>query len=219
MLMRLYVRELTVQNRENNDMKQRQWTDEEMIELIHQGNHEMTDYLMEKYKNLVKKKAKAMYLLGGDTEDLIQEGMIGLFKAIRDYQPEKGYYFYYFAEMCISRQIYSAIRAAGRQKHQPLNTYVSLQSVLDNGEETREFQEMLGTEIRTPEEVVLGKEKLELLAATIDERLSSMEREVLALYVSGVSYKEIALLLGKKEKSIDNALQRTKGKLADILKK
>ncbi|MDE6313261.1 MAG: RNA polymerase sporulation sigma factor SigH [Lachnospiraceae bacterium] len=200
-------------------MEQRQWKDEEIIQLIHQGRGEMTDYLMEKYKNLVKRKAKAMYLLGGDTEDLIQEGMIGLFKAIRDYQLEKGYYFSCFAELCISRQMYSAIQAAGRQKHQPLNTYVSLQSVWEKGEDNRELQMIMGAVPQTPEEVVLGKEKLELLAAAIDERLSSMEREVLALHVSGVSYKEMALLLGKKEKSIDNALQRTKGKLADILKK
>ena len=199
--------------------EQRQWTDEEIVELIHQGEDSMTDYLMEKYKNLVKKKAKAMYLLGGDTEDLIQEGMIGLFKAIRDYQPGKGYYFYYFAEMCISRQIYSAIRAAGRQKHQPLNTYVSLQAMMESGEVKKEFREILGAVTQTPEEVVLGKEKLTLLANAIEERLSPMEREVLALYVSGVSYKEIALMMGKQEKSVDNALQRGKGKLADILKK
>lgn len=199
--------------------EQRQWTDEEIVEFIHQGDDSMTEYLMEKYKNLVKKKAKAMYLLGGDTQDLIQEGMIGLFKAIRDYQPGKGYYFYYFAEMCISRQIYSAIRAAGRQKHQPLNTYVSLQSVIESGEDNREVQEILAAVTKTPEEVVLDKEKLDLLASAIEQRLSPMEREVLALYVSGVSYKEIALIMGKKEKSVDNALQRSKGKLEDILKK
>lgn len=200
-------------------IKQGKWTDEQVVEFIQEGNDSLTDYLLEKYKNLVRKKAKTMYLLGGDTEDLIQEGMIGLFKAIRDYHPEKGYYFYNFAELCISRQIYSAIRAAGRQKHQPLNTYVSLQSLMENGENTIVGSNPLTAVTRTPEEVVLGKEKLILLGNAVDKRLSSMEKEVLALYVSGISYKEIALIMGKTEKSVDNALQRTKGKLADILEK
>lgn len=192
--------------------------DEEVIRLIRQGNEKMTDYLMEKYKNLVKSKAKAMYILGGEKEDLIQEGMIGLFKAIRDFDCEKNYNFYGFADVCISRQMYSAIKAAGRQKHLPLNTYVSFHTMIGSGGEEGELQDILTSVEKTPEEHVIGRENLEQLAEAIDKRLSVMEREVLELYVLGISYKEIAKMMGKSEKSIDNALQRMKGKLTDILK-
>lgn len=192
--------------------------DEEIIQLIHQGNEKMTDYIMEKYKNLVKQKAKAMYLLGGEKEDLIQEGMIGLFKAIRDFDGNKNNSFYGFADICISRQMYSAIRAAGRQKHLPLNTYVSFHTMIGSSEEESELQDILTSVEKTPEELVIGRENLEQLAEAIDNKLSPMEREVLELYILGISYKEIAKVLGKSEKSVDNALQRMKMKLTDVLK-
>lgn len=192
--------------------------DEEMIRQIQEGNQELTDYIMDKYKYLVKKKAKAMYILGGDNDDLIQEGMIGLFKAIRDFDCEQDYSFYAFAEICIARQMYSAMKAAGRQKHAPLNTYVSFHSMIGSEEEEGELMDVLKSVEKTPEELVIGREDLQQMAEIIDQKLSVMEREVLDLYISGISYKEIARILGKSEKSVDNALQRMKGKLADTLK-
>lgn len=192
--------------------------DEDIVKMIHQGNVEMTDYLMEKYKNLVRNKAKAMYILGGEKEDLIQEGMIGLFKAIRDFDCDKEYSFQTFADICILRQMYSAIKAAGRQKHLPLNNYVSFYTTLGSNEEA-ELKDTLTSLEKTPEELVISRENLEQLAEAISNHLSAMEKEVLELYIRGISYKEIAKILGKSEKSIDNALQRMKGKLADILNK
>ncbi len=192
--------------------------DEEIIRQIQAGNQELTDYIMEKYKHLVKKKAKAMYILGGDNDDLIQEGMIGLFKAIRDFDCERDYSFYAFAEICIARQMYSAMKAAGRQKHAPLNTYISFHTVVGSGEEEGELKDVLKSAMKTPEELVIGRENLQQIAEIIEQKLSVMEKEVLDLYISGISYKEIARILGKSEKSIDNALQRMKGKLAGTLK-
>lgn len=199
-------------------MGRKEREDEEMIRQIQEGNQELTDYIMDKYKYLVKKKAKAMYILGGDNDDLIQEGMIGLFKAIRDFDCEQDYSFYAFAEICIARQMYSAMKAAGRQKHAPLNTYVSFHSMIGSEEEEGELMDVLKSVEKTPEELVIGREDLQQMAEIIDRKLSVMEREVLDLYISGISYKEIARILGKSEKSVDNALQRMKGKLADTLK-
>lgn len=192
--------------------------DEEIIRQIQEGNQELTDYIMERYKYLVKKKAKALYILGGDNDDLIQEGMIGLFKAIRDFNCEQNYSFYAFAEICITRQMYSAMKAAGRQKHLPLNTYISFHTMIGSGEDEGELKDVLESGMKTPEELVIGRENLEQLAEVIEQKLSVMEKEVLDLYISGISYKDIAKILGKSEKSIDNALQRMKSKLADILK-
>ncbi|MBQ4530620.1 MAG: RNA polymerase sporulation sigma factor SigH [Lachnospiraceae bacterium] len=192
--------------------------DEEIIRLIQQGNQELTDYIMEKYKNLVKKKAKAMYILGGDSDDLIQEGMIGLFKAIRDFDCERDYSFYTFADICISRQMYSAIKAAGRQKHVPLNTYISFHAMVGSEDEEGELLDILQSVEKTPEELIISREDLQQIGKIIERKLSSFEKEVLELYISGVSYKEIAKILGKSDKSIDNALQRMKGKLAGTLK-
>lgn len=191
--------------------------DEDMIRRIQAGEQELTDDIMEKYKYLVKKKAKALYILGGDNDDLIQEGMIGLFKAIRDFECGQDYSFYAFAEICIARQMYSAMKAAGRQKHAPLNTYISFHTMI-GGEEEGELMDVLKSLDKTPEELVISREDLEQLAEVIEQKLSYMEKEVLDLYISGISYKEIAKIMGKSEKSIDNALQRMKGKLADTLK-
>lgn len=192
--------------------------DEDIIRQIQAGDQKLMDYIMEKYKYLVKKKAKAMYILGGDNDDLIQEGMIGLFKAIRDFDCAQDYSFYAFAEICIARQMYSAMKAAGRQKHAPLNTYVSFHTTIGIEEEERELMDVLKSVEKTPEELIISREDLQQMAEIIDQKLSAMEREVLDLYISGISYKEIARILRKSEKSIDNALQRMKGKLADTLK-
>lgn len=192
--------------------------DEEIIRRIQAGEQKLTDDIMDKYKYLVKKKAKALYILGGDNDDLIQEGMIGLFKAIRDFDCGQDYSFYAFAEICIARQMYSAMKAAGRQKHVPLNTYISFHTMIGGEGEEGELMDVLKSLDKTPEELVIRREDLEQLAEVIEQKLSFMEKEVLDLYISGISYKEIAKILGKSEKSIDNALQRMKGKLADTLK-
>ena len=193
--------------------------DEEIIRRIQAGEQELTDDIMDKYKYLVKKKAKALYILGGDNDDLIQEGMIGLFKAIRDFDCGQDYSFYAFAEICIARQMYSAMKAAGRQKHVPLNTYISFHTMIGGEGEEGELMDVLKSLDKTPEELVIRREDLEQLAEVIEQKLSFMEKEVLDLYISGISYKEIAKILGKSEKSIDNALQRMKSKIRKVIAK
>ena len=182
--------------------------------------HEITDYIMDKYKFLLKKKAKEMYLLGGENDDLIQEGMIGLFKAVRDYDSEQGTSFASFADLCISRQMYSAIKASQRQKHMPLNSYISL---YEQGEDTQEEkQQPLIETIQTmkdnnPEELFLNKEYLQMIEQELKQRLSDLENRVLHLHLLGIDYQTIAKLLDKSPKSIDNALQRIKAKMAGIV--
>ena len=190
-------------------------TDEELIRQMRAGDKEIVDYLMVKYKNLVRKKANAFFLIGADNDDLIQEGMIGLFKAIRDYQEEKEVSFYHFAELCISRQMYTAMEASQRKKHAPLNSYVSLY------EETNEEGKMPLSEVLqsltdgNPEDLVIDRENVLAFQEKINERLSKMERQVLVLTLQGLDYQQIAEIMEKPAKSIDNALQRIKGKLRD----
>lgn len=195
------------------------YSDEELLSRIQEDESGVTDYLLEKYKNLVRKKAKAMYLMGGDNEDLIQEGMIGLFKAIRDYDPEKKTGFYSFAELCITRQIYTAVTSAGRQKHIPLNSYISIYSkVSDNEKDGVElFEVMEGTAENNPESLFIHQENLEQLEQYIEETLSEFEKEVLDLHVTGLGYQTIAGILEKPPKSVDNALQRIKSKIAKLV--
>lgn len=193
-----------------------QCTDEELIVRLRDGEEKITDYIMEKYKNLVRSKAKSMYILGADRDDLIQEGMIGLFKAIRDYDTGRDASFSTFADLCVSRQMYTAIQAAGRQKHAPLNTYVSLYagtSEKGEGEEWELIHSLISQVEKSPEELLIDKENLELLEKTIERELSSFEKQVLDLYLTGMKYHQIARVLGRDEKSTDNALQRIKGKL------
>ena len=175
------------------------------------------DELFERYKNVVRSIASTMYLIGGETEDLIQEGMIGLFKAVQEYDPGRDASFGTFARLCITRQIYSAVKASGRKKHIPLNTYVSLyEETKDDDESGRsvEVKDMLRASDSTePEQVVLSNEKSKEIERAIDEELSSFEKNVLELYVTGMSYSEIADVLGKNEKATDNAIQRIRGKL------
>ena len=172
---------------------------------------------MEKYKYLVRKRAKAMFLIGGDTDDLIQEGMIGLFKAIRDYRKEKDTSFYHFADLCITRQIYHAVEASQRKKHQPLNSYISLDTEL--GEEgTDTLLDLLESfENVNPEQLFIDRENARAIQEKLESSLSLLEQQVLGLYLGGMNYRRIAVVLEKEPKAIDNALQRIRGKFAKIL--
>lgn len=183
-------------------------TDAELIDRFRAGEEQIMDFLLEKYKYLVRKKANALYLMGGDTDDLIQEGMIGLFKAIRDYNPQAGD-FYPFADMCINRQMYTAIEGASRKKHGPLNSYIPLSEDPD----AIRLADDYSTEGRDPEEVLIDQETVEDFLQELYASLSKMERSVLDEYLDGANYREIAGRMGKPEKSIDNALQRIKTKI------
>ena len=195
------------------------YSDEELIRMLRNGNVEITDFIMEKYKNLVRKKARAMYLIGGDNDDLIQEGMIGLFKAIRDYREEREASFFHFADLCISRQIYSAVEMSRRKKHLPLNTYVSLyEDTSEGGEDGLTLVEALQSiSDKNPEELLIDQEAAVSLEKRIDRSLSDFEKEVLDRYLAGNNYAQIAAALEKTPKSVDNALQRVKNKLMDVL--
>lgn len=197
-----------------------QSTDEELIHRLREGEEAVMDYICEKYKPLVRSKAKSMFILGGDNEDLIQEGMLGLFKAVRDYDSGRDASFYTFADLCISRQLYTAVQASQRKKHIPLNTYISLYGDVgdqDNGE-TRELAESLANlSERNPEELFLDKERVDYLEKSIERELSGFEKQVLDLYMTGMSYTQIAKVLGRDEKAADNALQRLKNKIRKML--
>ncbi len=172
---------------------------------------------MNKYKNLVRRKARSMYILGADGDDLIQEGMIGLFKALRDYDSGRDASFLTFADLCVSRQMYTAVQASKRQKHIPLNTYVSLYGSAGtnrDGEEEESLVNVLSDVAGTnPEDVVIDRENVIQLEQTIERELSGFEKQVLDLYLTGMSYQQIAKVLGRDDKSTDNALQRIKTKL------
>lgn len=187
--------------------------DEILIEQLRSGQQEITDYIMDKYKNLVRKRANAMFLIGGDTDDLIQEGMIGLFKAIRDFNVDKDASFYHFADLCITRQIYHAVEASQRKKHLPLNTYVSLNAQMgQEGEET--FLDVLESfEYSNPEQLLIEREDARAIREKLKDGLSRFERQVIQLYLQGLSYRQIAQQLGKEPKAIDNALQRIRAKI------
>ena len=177
-----------------------------------QNRTELSDYLMEKYKDMVRKQARAMYLWGGENDDLIQEGMIGLFKAIRDYREERETSFFHFAELCITRQIYSAIEASNRKKHAPLNSYVSFYSeVSEEGQPLAEYLESERSD--NPEQRMIDQENFELFLKKVRQSLSKMECEVLDDYLSGLNYQQIAEKMKKSPKAIDNALQRIKTKI------
>ncbi len=190
-------------------------SDEQLIGLLRDGQTGVMDYLMEKYKNLVRKRANALYLIGGETEDLIQEGMIGLFKAVQDYCPDKEASFYHFAQLCITRQMYTAVEASQRKKHTPLNTYVPLSA---GGEDEGGMYLEAENQYQTldPETLFISQENVRQLLKQADEQLSRMERQVLSLYLDGMNYRQIAALLGKTPKAVDNALQRIRGKIKRI---
>lgn len=199
-----------------------QYSDEELIIRLRDGEEGVTEYLMNKYKNLVRSKAKSMYLLGADNDDLIQEGMIGLFKALRDYDSGRDASFLTFADLCVSRQMYTAVQASRRQKHIPLNTYVSLYGstgINHDGEEEELVNILAARAEQSPEEVIIDRENVVQLEQMIERELSSFEKQVLDLYMIGMGYQQIAKILGKDEKSTDNALQRIKTKLKKVIPK
>ena len=195
-------------------------TDEQLLCDYKNGNQEIMDYLMVKYKSMVRKKARAMYLLGGENEDLIQEGMIGLIKAVRDFDVTQKTSFSSFAELCVSRQMYSAIEASNRKKHLPLNSYVSLYEDSEQVGEGRSLpliDTIESSKENDPEVLYFGKESTEAFAEQLKELLSPLENHVLYLHLMGTDYRTIAELLGKSPKSVDNALQRIKTKAQKIL--
>ena len=202
-------------------MKYETMADEHLIRELHNGNTDIMDYLLAKYKPMVRKKARAMFLLGGENEDLIQEGMIGLMKAVRTFDASQGAGFAAFAELCVSRQMYTAIESAHRKKHMPLNSYISL---YEEGEDGEERQVPLIDTIEphvdnNPEVLYFGKEFTEAFIETLKESLSPLEDHVLYLHLLGTDYKTIAELLGKSPKTIDNALQRVKAKAEKVFAK
>ena len=193
-------------------------SDEDIVALCRNGDNVAEEYLLNKYKNFVRSKARSYFLIGADHEDIVQEGMIGLYKAIRDFRPDKLSSFRAFAELCITRQIITAIKTATRQKHIPLNSYVSLNKPLYDEESDRTLLDVIIEGRATnPEELIIGQEDLSSINHKIDEVLSGLEQEVLRAYLDGKSYQEIADNLGRHVKSIDNALQRVKRKLEKYL--
>ncbi len=192
--------------------------DEEVVLEAKDGNARAQEYLITKYENFVKAKAKSYFLIGADKEDIYQEGMIGLYKAIRDFRPDKLTSFKGFAELCVTRQIITAIKTATRQKHIPLNTYVSLNRPIYEEESDRTLLDVLaGLKITDPEELIISQEQMAHIENEISKVLSELELEVLTSYLDGKSYQEIACDLDRHAKSIDNALQRVKRKLEKCL--
>lgn len=193
-------------------------SDEEVVRFAQQGEQFAVEFLIDKYKNFVKAKARSYFLIGADREDIIQEGMIGLFKAIRDYKGDKLTTFRAFAELCITRQIITAIKTATRQKHIPLNSYVSLNKPVYDEESDRTLIDILSiNKIANPEEIFISREEFLYIEKKMGEILSSLEWRVLTAYLEGKSYQEIAEELKRHVKSIDNALQRVKRKLEKYL--
>lgn len=192
--------------------------DEEVVEQVHAGSSEALDYLIHKYKNFVRAKARSYFLIGADREDIVQEGMIGLYKAIRDFKEDKLSSFKAFAELCITRQIITAIKTATRQKHIPLNSYVSLDKPIYDEESDRTLLDVIsGTKALDPEELIINQEEYADIEIKMAEILSDLERKVLSLYLDGRTYQEISEDLNRHVKSIDNALQRVKRKLERYL--
>ncbi len=190
-------------------------SDERLAQLSQAGDSEATEYLLSKYRTLVRRKARTYFLIGADSEDIVQEGMIGLFKAVRDYKEDRQSGFRAFAELCITRQIITAIKMATRQKHAPLNTYVSLNRPLGFEEYELTLLDIVSREEQglDPEEIFIHREQFSDLGTKLMGILSALERKVLSLYIRGKSYQEIGAVLGKEPKSIDNALQRIKHKI------
>jgi RNA polymerase sporulation-specific sigma factor len=193
-------------------------SDEDIVEAVREGNSEALEYLINKYKNFVRAKARSYFLIGADREDIVQEGMIGLFKSIRDFRGDKLASFKAFAELCITRQIITAIKTATRQKHIPLNSYVSLDKPIYDEDSDRTLLDIIcGSRVSDPEEMLIHREEFTGLEDKMSEILSGLERRVLMLYLDGRSYQEIAVDLDRHVKSIDNALQRVKRKLERYL--
>ncbi|GAA0374849.1 RNA polymerase sporulation sigma factor SigH [Paenibacillus sp. 79R4] len=193
-------------------------SDEDIVEAVQNGDSEALEYLINKYRSFVRAKARSYFLIGADREDIIQEGMIGLYKSIRDFRGDKLASFKAFAELCITRQIITAIKTATRQKHIPLNSYVSLDKPIYDEDSDRTLLDIIcGSQVCDPEELIINQEEFVGLEDKMSEILSDLERKVLMLYLDGRSYQEIAVDLDRHVKSIDNALQRVKRKLERYL--
>lgn len=195
------------------------FSDEELIQRLRDGEEPIMDYIIGKYKNLVRSKTKSLFILGADYDDLLQEGMIGLFKAIRDYDPGRDASFFTFAELCITRQAYTAVQSSSRKKHAFLNSYVSIYESgekQENGDDMELLSSLVSPETRNPEELLIDKENVEQLEEAIDRELSDFEKQVLELHLTGMNYTEIAHVLGKTDKATDNALQRVKMKIKKV---
>jgi RNA polymerase sporulation-specific sigma factor len=193
-------------------------SDEDLVEAVRNGDNESLEYLIHKYRNFVRAKARSYFLIGADREDIVQEGMIGLYKSIRDFREDKLTSFKAFAELCITRQIITAIKTATRQKHIPLNSYVSLDKPIYDEDSDRTLLDVIcAARVTDPEELVIHQEEFDDIEVTMSELLSDLERKVLMLYLDGRSYQEIAVDLDRHVKSIDNALQRVKRKLEKYL--
>jgi len=191
------------------------FTDEELVLLAQKGNKEASEFITAKYFSYVRNKSRAYYLVGGEVEDIIQEGLIGLYEAIKDYSPDKQASFKTFMDICVTRQIMTAIKTASRQKHIPLNTYVSLNKPLFNDETDKSYEDTLVLSRKEdPESLYLDHEKTNEINKEIKNSLSNFEYKVLKLYLQGVSYLNIAKVLEKEEKAIDNAIQRIRKKLS-----
>lgn len=196
-----------------------QLEDEKLIDLLRSGDTAAEETLYARHKQTVLRKARTYFLVGADREDIIQEGMIGLHKAVCDYRSMHETSFRVFAELCIKRQIISAVKSATRKKHLPLNTYVSLNRTVTQDEDERALIDVLESSVVTdPEEMLIGREKLNAVARGIKEALTPLERRTLGLYLAGHSYRQIADALGRQPKSVDNAIQRVKRKLEECLK-
>lgn len=197
-------------------MPLRDTEDDALVALAREGDDRAIEELLHRYRHYARAKARSYFLAGADKEDIVQEGMIGLFKAIRDFQAEKNTAFRVFAELCITRQIITAIKTATRQKHMPLNSYVSLNKPVGS-EDERPLEEALVHKAIDPADLVISAEEISSIKSSMGKLLSSLETEVLQLYMDGKSYQEIADMLGRHVKSIDNALQRIKRKLEQHL--
>ena len=192
--------------------------DEQVVGLAQEGDAQALEYLLNKYKNFVRSKARSYFLIGADHEDIVQEGMIGLYKAIRDYREEKLSSFRAFAELCITRQMITAIKTATRQKHIPLNSYISLNKPLYEEDSDRTLLDVITEdELSNPESMMIDREDLSFIEGRIGQMMTRLEKEVLIRYMEGKSYVEIAAEIGRHEKSVDNALQRIKRKLTKYL--
>ncbi|REJ21605.1 MAG: RNA polymerase sporulation sigma factor SigH [Bacillaceae bacterium] len=210
---------MSVQDNKGEKIKKLQkLEDEQIVELVHKGDSAALDFLITKYRNFVRAKARSYFLIGADREDIIQEGMIGLYKAIRDFKEDKLTSFKAFAELCITRQMITAIKTATRQKHIPLNSYISLDKPIYDEESDRTLMDVIsGAKVMDPEELIINQEKFDDIELKMGEILSDLERKVLSLYLEGRSYLEISEELNRHVKSIDNALQRVKRKLERYL--
>ena len=209
---------MTIQGVRMSKHRYNEWTDEELVREAQQNNGTALEFLLNKYKNFVRTKARSYFLIGAEREDIVQEGMIGLYKAIRDYRSDRQTSFRGFAELCITRQIITAIKTATRQKHIPLNNYISLNRPVYEDDAEHTLLDIITDDVPTnPEDVLIDREDLLIIEERIGEMLSPMEKSVLALYIEGKSYQQISAELGRHIKSIDNAIQRIKRKLLKYL--